>query len=687
MLLEIAIVGGISYKFVKFLCSPSKPIKRRRKVKSKSRRPSPNIKTRLLEPFIGHSRHVHQQALVDQKVEISGRERQAQKDLIIGSIGMVFAVFGAIGLPFFYILGTILVGSQWIGFSKKAYRALVKEHRISFDVLNLIMISLAAFGRFFFELIFGNWFYVLMSYLVVKTEDHSQRSLVNLFREQPRFVWVLVDGVELQIPFEQMQAGDIIVINAGEHIPADGVIHHGFASIDQHMLTGEAQPVEKSTGDTVFMATVVLTGKIQIRVKKTGEGTVAAQVGRVLNDTTDFRESLQMRAVTFVEKITLPMLIFSGITWSLLGLSQALGVLITFPGLRMYLLDPLSMLSFLHTASKNGILIKDGRSLELLNKVDTVVFDKTGTLTLEQPHVFRIHCCNGFSEDDVLYHAATAEVKQTHPIARAILSESRKRRLDLPPIEDADYQIGYGITVTVGKHTIRVGSDRFMNQQAISILPDIQTRQKHCHHAGHSLVLVALDDSLIGAIELASTISPEAEAIVRNLKARSLKIIIISGDHEAPTRHLAETLGIRRYCAQVLPEDKAAIVEKLEQEGRSVCFVGDGINDAIALKKATTSVSLRGATTIATDTAQIVLMDGHLDQLEDVFRLAESYNDDIKVNFIFSVAPSLFYTAGAYLFHWTFLTAVIIQQASTVLGLYNVIRPLLNEESSTESLN
>jgi Cu2+-exporting ATPase len=517
-------------------------------------------------------------------------------------------------------------------------------------------------------------------YLVAKTEDHSQSSLVNLFGEQPRFVHSLVDGVEVQIPFEQVQSGSIVVVQAGEMIPVDGRVLQGTAAVDQHMLTGEAQPLEKTAGDPVFNATVVLAGQLQVETTQTGPQTVAAQIGQILNQTSDFKTTLQSRAMVFIDQVSLPVLVVSAVTWATVGLDQALGVMFVYPGYRMLYLNPLSMLGHLHLASQKGILIKDGRSLELLDQVDTLVFDKTGTLTLEQPQLSQIHACQGFTPREVLQFAAIAERKQSHPLAQAILQAAQEQALELPPVDEASYQLGFGIKVKLNGQTIRVGSQRFLAQEGLTLPPEIEAAQTRCHQVGHTLVLVACDDKLMGGLELQVTIRPEAQTVIQQLKARGFKLVIISGDHPEPTRHLAASLGIDDYYAQVLPEAKVNLVTQLETQGQKVCFVGDGINDALALKKATCSVSLRGATTIATDTAQIVLMDANLSQLPHLFELAESYNKNIKVNFIISVAPSAVYIAGAYLFGWPMLTAMLIQQSTTLFALYNVIQPLLKEE-------
>ena len=248
--------------------------------------------------------------------------------------------------------------------------------------------------------------------------------------------------------------------------------------------------------------------------------------------------------------------------------------------------------------------------------MDTVVFDKTGTLTDEQPHVTQIHPWGDYEENEILRYAAAAEYTQTHPIAQAILQEARTRDVYIPAIDEATYRIGYGLTVTADSRPVHVGSFRFMEMEEIFIPPSIREVQAVCHNQGHSLVLVAMDYQVVGAIELHAAVRPEAKAMIQGLRQRNIKhIYIISGDHDTPTQKLATALGIDHYFPETLPESKADLIEQLQQEGRSVCYIGDGINDAIALKKAEVSISFRGASTIAMDTAQVILMDQSLNQL------------------------------------------------------------------------
>ncbi len=680
MLLEIALGSAAGYGLVRNPFSAKK--KFIEVITPPAKTPLQKFKARYLDPFFGDSRQAHKKTLIGAAPpKISQAEKFHKNNVMLttGALG-VACVAAITATPALYIVSSAVVAYIWLQGISHVYYTLVDNHKIDNRILDIILLSGAFAGGLYFELAFASWFFSIIMYLIAKTEDHSRSSLVNLFGEQPRFVWRLVEGVEVRVPFEQVQIGDIVVVQAGEMIPVDGLIMQGTATIDQHMLTGEAQPVEKTIGDTALTATIILAGQLHIQVEKTGEQTVAAQITLILNQTTDYKQALQSRAMLFIDKMTLPVLGVSAITWGVIGLSQSLGVLFAYPGYRMIFLNPLSMLGYLHIASQKGILIKDGRSLEALDEIDTIVFDKTGTLTLDQPHVSHIHAYNGFSQAEVLHLAAMAEHKQSHPIAQAILQAAQEQAIELPAIAEASYQLGFGIQVNFNGQTIRVGSQRFMTQEGIAMVPELEAEQARCHAAGHSLVMVARDETLMGGIELQSTIRPEAQEIIHRLKARGLKLVIISGDHAAPTQHLAESLGIDSYYAQVLPEDKANLVTQLENLGHKVCFVGDGINDAIALKKATCSVSLRGATSIATDTAQIVLMDGDLDQLAHLFELAEAYNKNIHVNFLISVIPSAVYLGGAWLFSWPFATAILIQQSTTLLALYNIMRPLLNEK-------
>ncbi len=321
-------------------------------------------------------------------------------------------------------------------------------------IVALYMSGMWLGGYFVFGAI-SCFLYFLGRKVVFQAEARSRQGLLDVFGQQPRFVWRLVDGVEVQTPFEQLQAGDSIVVNAGEPVPVDGVIIEGIASIDQRILTGEAQPAEKEVGDSVLASTLVLTGRLHIRVEKAGSETTVAQIGKMLSQTAAHRTETEARGQELAHRTALPNLLLSGLAWPLRGFTGATAVLGSGVGLNLRMVSLLGMLNYLRIASQRSMLIKEGRALERLHAVDTVVFDKTGTLTLEQPHLAEIHRCDGMREDDLLTYAAAAEYRQTHPITRAILSAAHERDLTLPPIDEASYEVGYGVKVSLATRSIR----------------------------------------------------------------------------------------------------------------------------------------------------------------------------------------------------------------------------------------
>ena len=327
------------------------------------------------------------------------------------------------------------------------------------------------------------------------------------------------------------------------------------------------------------------------------------------------------------------------------------------------------------------VFYKDGRSLELLAKVDTVVFDKTGTLTSETPHIEHIYSFNGYDKDEVLIYAPSSEYKQTHPIAKAILYEAEQRKLKLIPIETTQYEVGYGIKVHQSGSLLRIGSKRFMNMEQIFISPEVIDIEHQANEMGYSLIYVAIDEKLAGVIELCPTLRPEIYQVIKSLRLQKKEIYIISGDYESATKKLAEELGIKHYFAEVLPEEKAKLITQLQEQGKSICFIGDGINDSIAMKKAQVSISLHGASSVATDAAAVILLDGSLNTLERLFEIAESLRNNMKYNFITSVVPGIFCIGGVFLFNFGIVSSIILYNLSLATGVGNAMLPMITYKS------
>ncbi len=610
------------------------------------------------------------------QVEISAAEKRLERDLQVALANVGIAGVSLLYPPLIILTLPGLI-YNYIPALKLAITATVKERRVSSYVLDATLMTGLLFGGYLYIATVGSLFWVVGQILLVKNKNLSQQQIADLFTDHPRSVWIVVDGVEIEIPFEKLQKGDVIIISAGQTIPVDGKITAGFASIDQHKLTGEAQPAEKGVGETVLASTVVLAGKIWIETEKTGEETVARQIGVILTQTTDFKNSFQLRGEDIADKMVMPTLGVSLLAFPFLGMTGTLALLTNKVGSKMRFLAPASTLTFLNIASQQGILIKDGRSLDRLGQVDTFIFDKTGTLTLEQHTVGHIYACQGFSQQTVLQYAATAEDGQTHPIARAILAEANAWGIQWSKILDARYEVGYGIQVEVAEQIIQVGSYQFMMMEQILVPPEMTFIQENCQQQGTSLIFVACNNQLAGAIEIQTTPRPEARAIIDDLHQRNMSIYIISGDQEAPTKKLADVLGVDHYFANTLPEKKADMVEQLQQEGRTVCFVGDGINDSIALKKADISISLSGATTIAMDTAQIVLMDGTLRHLSDLLDMVHDFESNMKNNLLISTVPSALWIAGSLVFPLGVFTGVAVSSSVKFIGIGNATWPLL----------
>jgi heavy metal translocating P-type ATPase len=596
--------------------------------------------------------------------------RLAGYSLGLSTAGLFYAPITLASVPILIYLG--------IPIYVKTYKML-KKGKVGIESLTAVVLAGCLAGGFIWVASIAIYLRLLSRRFLASVTEDSRHKLIDVFRQYPKFAWVIADGVEVQIPIEEVKAGQAVVVNAGETIPVDGIITDGLATVDQHILTGESKPVEKELGDPVFALTIVLSGRIVVTVEKAGQETTVAQIGEILNNTTEFKANAELRAETLADKTVLPTLAIAGIALPTVGPIGALAVINAHFKHKMSAVAPLSLMNYLNIASQRGILIKDGRSLDLLSRVDTLVFDKTGTLTQEQPHVGAVHTCGSYDENTLLTLAAAAEQRQTHPIAKAILDEAKKRQLPLYGIDDAQYKVGYGLTVSFDSKMVRVGSSRFMEVSNLEIPPELKSVQEHCHQQGHSLVMVAIEDEVAGGIELLPTVRPEAKAVIAELARRKQikSMYIISGDHEIPTKKLAEELGIDHYFAETLPEDKANLIERLKAEGRFICYVGDGINDSIALKASHVSVSLRGASSLAVDTAQIILMDEHLSHLVSLFDFAQAFQTNTNISFGIVIIPTLVGIGGAFLLHFGLAHTIVLNLVSLGAGIANGMMPAL----------
>ncbi len=602
-------------------------------------------------------------------------------------ISLVSLGFSSIGYLIYHPLGLLsLPGIIYITHFPflQSYHEIVKEKKVTVDLMSAsTKILLVLYGRLFFASIAIS-LYSINRILLAKVSDDSKKNIIDVFKQCPTSVWISCkDGLEKEVSFESLQLDDIIIVNTGHTIPVDGCIIEGLATIDQHILTGESQPVEKEVGSDVFAMTLVLSGKIYIKITHTGEKTTAAQIACILNNTISNKTEAQLWAKEFSDKTVFPTFVVSGLALPVVGPTAALAILNSHFNYRASIASTIGVMNYLSMASSKGILIKDGTTFEILNTVDIVVFDKTGTLTKEQPQVHRIHCCSNLSEAEILTYAAAAEDKQVHPIAKAILQKAMDWKLELPRIKKTSYQVGYGLSVEVDGHIVHIGSIRFFEHECFSISDKVRQIQEQCNDQGSPMVAVSIDDTIVGIIELQTTMRAGVKNLIQALRQRGVKsMYIISGDHEAPTRQLAQELGIDHYFAEVLPTEKANLIKQLQSDGKSVCYLGDGINDAIALKQADVSISLRGASTVATDAAQVIFMDETLNHLPYLFDMAQQFDHNIKKIVMRVVTPSVVSAAGVIWFvHGGLLLSFIFPQIGLIAGVLSAMHPVIPNEN------
>ncbi len=690
MLLELFLVGaGVSaYLRKRTQAAPAtaeEQLLSPDKEQLQSERSHKNLLTDLKTAILGSDRQ--QQELVlnpEKQQELEEYRRASNRNFRLTSIAAGVALFGAIFPAFTLVgIGAVLYLSKEIFATFWKYAK--QGHVLNVYLLYVVMaIGMIADGHFVILAIASILSAIAMK-IVKKAEETSQHQLLNVFQGHPAKVWIEKDGVELQVDFSSITKGDLVIVNGGEIIPVDGIIQTGIGTIDQHVLTGESQPVEREIGDKVFASTLLLSGRMVILVEVAGEDTIADNIGKILNDTQHYTDNVMARGQKVADDLLPVELCVGAVTIATLGFTASLAALWSNLGSNMVVLGPLSTLNYLQILSRRGILVKDGRVFEALGKVDTIVFDKTGTLTLEQPAVHKIHLLNTeYDENTILAYAAAAEQRLPHPIAQAIVAKANEASIVIPEIADAQYELGYGIQATIEGKLIQVGSLRFMQQKNIAIPEAVPPLQIQAEATGYSLIYVAINGKLISMLELCPTIRPEATEVIQTLKQRGLNLYIISGDHEAPTRHLAKQLGIEHYFAETLPENKAKLINQLKEEEHCVCFIGDGINDAIALKSAQASISIKGASSIATDVAQIVFMDGSLHRLPTLFQLSDEFERTMNKNLLSAVVPGAINIAGIYLLHTRIAISVAIYYMGTVVGLGNTLQPLLKHQDEQQ---
>ena len=470
------------------------------------------------------------------------------------------------------------------------------------------------------------------------------RALLGL---QARTARVLRDGVEAEIPVEQVAVGDEIAIRPGEKIPVDATVVSGQSAVDESMVTGEPMPVTKHEGDTVIGATINTTGSLRVRAVKVGADTLLAQIIRLVQQAQASKAPIQ-RLADSISGYFVPAVIAAAIVtftvWFvagpppafLLALVSAVAVLIIACPCALGLATPLSVMVGTGKGAQAGILIRSAQALETAHRLDTIVLDKTGTITAGKPALTDIQPLGAFTADELLALVAAAEVDSEHPLATAIVAGAHTRGLALPAATGFDSITGKGVQATVAGHAVLVGTARLLGDVGINTTA-LDPVARELAAQGKTPILAAIDGNPAGILAVADTIKPDSPAAIAALRHLGIQVIMLTGDNARTAAAIAAQAGVPRVLAEVLPEHKADEIRRLQAEGRRVGMVGDGINDAPALAAADIGLAIGTGTDVAIEAADITLISGSLSGVATAIALSRATMRNIRQNLFFAL--------------------------------------------------
>ena len=450
------------------------------------------------------------------------------------------------------------------------------------------------------------------------TTNRARKGLKTLIRLAPTQGRRIRDGREEMIPAGKIAKEDVLRILPGETIPVDGVIVSGKTSVDQSIMTGESLPVDKVVGDGVFCGTINRFGAIDIRATKVGEDSSLQRLIRMVQEAEDKKAPMARiadRAASWLVPAALLVAIVAGLVTG--ELVRAVTVLVVFCPCALVLATPTAIMAAIGQATKHGVIIKSGEALEKMGRVDTIAFDKTGTLTYGRLEVSDLLTFDSeMDEARLLYLAASAETRSEHPLGRAIVAYAKARKLS--PAEAVAFQTtsGKGVSAEVDGARLLCGNERFLRDSGASIPAEAAGALETLRMQGKASILVAMDGRCVGALALSDVLRPEAAKMVRRLNAMHTKTVLLTGDNTKTADYFASQVGIREVYADLLPEDKVENLAKLQRQGRNVCMIGDGVNDAPALKTASVGVAMGSmGSDIAVEAADIALMSDDLSKV------------------------------------------------------------------------
>ena len=565
-----------------------------------------------------------------------------KKDIVllaISGIALLISIFDLIPMPFDAAwVAVILCGIPII---LEAIIGLITKFDIKADVLvSIALIASLFIGEDFAagEVAFIMQLGALLEDLTVAKARAGIEKLVNLTPQNAR---VIKDGKETVIPAEKVNVGDTLRVLPGETIPVDGMIISGQTSVNQAVMTGESLPVDKTIGDEVSSGTVNQFGSFEMRASKVGEDSSIQRMIRLVQSADAEKAKivrLADRWATWIVVIALSAALITGLATG--QIIRAVTILVVFCPCALVLATPTAIMAAIGNATKHGFLVREGDALERLAAVKRVTFDKTGTLTYGMPQVTAVHSTDKDHTDDMVYaYAASAEQLSEHPLGKAVVRcFKQSEKAELFPVEQFQMMLGRGVLALINGKKIIAGNEKLLTENSISFDHEILTMAESYLSKGSTVIYIASDKLLIGYIVLSDTIRTESGQMISELSALGIAPVLLTGDHENAAASIAEQLHITEVHADCLPEDKLKIIDGYRQKNQPVCMIGDGINDAPALKKADVGIAMGGiGSDIAVDAADIALVDDEIKELPHLMALSKRMMTTIKCNLSFSM--------------------------------------------------